>query len=260
MTPSIYIRETGFRDSLYGCYTIAPYCEEVPTTFQVGIVCSDGILLASDQKVTYSGGYRNSANSLKIRYKDGNIACCAGGGPYPDMAAESAINDYREQQHADDIGEFMDRLCKEAMDVAKNDHEVPDSELNRQQGTILIAQRVAKKTALWRVDVQTRGSRSHRIARIRDRCFSGDEANSACFFTERYRGQSWLRPMDDLLFLAAHTVYMANKVNQTGVDGLDILLCRDGNEPFEFVARGKIDELARRSEELDMLTERELIG
>lgn len=238
----------------YNSYCVA---EEVPTTFQIGVVCSDGVLLASDRQVNYSGGYRNSSEVVKIRYKDGDIACCASGDRYADMVAECAVADYSE---GCDVEELLGNLGKSTMEIAESQHGLCGNDLNCPHGTVLTVCRVKSEVRLWRTDVQVRGSRLHATKEIQTRSFCGDEANPACFITERYLGRSWERPMDESLLIVAHTLYMAHALNPYGVAELDVLMCRYERAPFEWVQRDRINQLKSTSESLDEINRANLYG
>jgi len=60
----------------------APYpsTEDVPVTFQVGMVASDGVILASDTRITYTQSARTKSTTEKIICeKEPQIAYCWSG-------------------------------------------------------------------------------------------------------------------------------------------------------------------------------------
>lgn len=98
---------------------------------------------------------------------------------------------------------------------------------------------------LWRVDIAPdRGIPC--VLRILDKCKIGDSTTPACFFSERYYRE---RPIEDLIFLAAHTVLMAGAMNPAGVAGLGIVLCRPAG--FTTVSDEEVSDLTARSKRLD---------
>ena len=78
-------------------------------TFQVGIVGSDGVLLASDFK--HSDGMRNTSTSSKLAIRKG-IAYCAAG----DNAAAILAREYAEDFQGGDVGSELFAARKRAME------------------------------------------------------------------------------------------------------------------------------------------------
>ena len=81
------------------------------------------------------------------------------------------------------------------------------------------------------------------------RIVGGDAGNSAVFFVERYQGNWQERSVEELKLLATHTVLEGHSLNQTSVDGLDILLAVDGQEP-RFMEESEKRDLESRSADI----------
>jgi hypothetical protein len=94
------------------------------------------------------------------------------------------------------------------------------------------------------------------IYRVEDKKIEGDAANPAAFFVERY----WKlldykdRTIAKLLPIAAHSALMANILNPSGVEGLEVAICR--YDACELVK--DVSELREFSTDLDSAIGRRL--
>lgn len=223
----------------------APDAEDIPMTFQIGIVGTDGVLLASDECYIDPGlgqGARTRYRGQKIFIRgDGQIAYCAAGDDWAAMSAE---------RHSDS---FTGNLVIYQNMVLAREFAIDDcltrkgkffAEENR-HGTVLAVHR-EPKVELWHMDVMFRGQLPICIS---DRVCIGDTGNPAVFFLERYLPPGAKLSLDKLKFLAAHSIAMAEKINPTGIGGLEMVLCRE--DRFERVSAEEINYLKSQSEDLD---------
>lgn len=192
-------------------------------TFQIGVVASDGVLIAGDQRTGRWEKFATTSHVPKI-YCDETL-----GAIYCGSGSETAIRVGRKmiEISSGELGQPMWKCAeKAAMEVWNRENRSPQCQSRRFAETVLVAQATDSGFGLWRVEV----SESPLCQPILDRNKSGDESNAAIFFSERYfPSMSEERPpIAHLLPLAAHIVLMAGRLNPTGVDGLEIAICRAG--------------------------------
>jgi hypothetical protein len=222
--------------------------EDVPLTFQVGMVGSDGILLASDLKRTHVGMlrgiYRTSSNQQKIHI-EGHVAYCSSG----DDLAEVAAQTFCAQAASGFVGdsEIHRRLVASAQEaLTKEKGAKPNGLLSRRGGSVLFALRTADgRFQLWCLDVIGLAPTAQRVL---NRIINGDWGNAAGFFIERYFPER-RRPIQELRLLAAHTVLVAGRLNPAGVGGLEIVRCSSAG--FEKLGEDEIAALTEASMRLD---------
>jgi hypothetical protein len=90
---------------------------------------------------------------------------------------------------------------------------------------------------------------------VKDKVVTGDGANAALFFTERYYQK---RPIRELAFLTAHTVLVGGRLNPGGVSGLDIVFCESSG--IGSLSEKSVAALRAKSEQLDDSLGRSLLG
>ena len=200
----------------------APYCpvEEYPVTFQVGMVGIDGVLLASDKLVTEAPineqSVRQTYLSDKITVLDEeNLAYCWAG----DDLCDSLCNRVRSELKKSPERDFKDQLIECGQLELQTKRRAPDGR-ELKGGVIFFVRRFPSGVELWKLSTNT----SPLANLIRDKTYAGDPTNAARFFVEYYFPSERLRPIRQLIHLAAHSVLMAAKLN-TGVRGLEMALC-----------------------------------
>ena len=227
-----------------------PDPEEIPLTFQVGIVGTDGVLLASDRGYTnyHDGGFRTTSRSSKVLYTTGDFACCASG--------DQCASDAATLCQADCFCPLPihERLYS-ASSAALEQCEDLGEDAARCHGEVIAAERSEGKVRLWIMQVRSVLKKPIMIPSsptIVDRYrWTGDIGNSAVFFLERYLRYGFATSLENLKLVAAHAVLVAGQLNPSGVQGLDILLCRNGTEDFERVTDEELARLKDRSDALD---------
>ena len=219
-------------------------------TFQVGLIGTDGMILASDKRITRvdatgadatSRGrtLHHGGTSAKITCNEqGSIIYCAAGG----HLGEAIAREYMKAPVEGDIGK---ELLAARERVESNNPAFSEGEL-------LLAQIVDGRAGLWHMDVRPGvWSAPHRVE---DKVQIGDAGNLAAFFVEMYaptplRG---LRTVVELKFLAAHSIRVAGLLNPAFVGDLEMWIHRTGQECFIQVEDDEIRTLISRS---DALTE-----
>src|SRR5208283_2879930 len=90
--------------------------------------------------------------------------------------------------------------------------------------------------------------------------FAGDATNTAKFWSERYYS-SWsesLRPIDELIPLAAHLIFSAGKVGPSIIGELEIFLCDSSG--LRHLSEESIRELKSSVSELDKQFGEQIFG
>jgi len=208
-------------------------------TFQIGMLGSDGVLLASDTLYTHPGklpGSRRTYNAKKILIReDEAMAYCSSGDDVSAKAAELHSNSTTVEIYQSMVMSRTTAIEKYSTIENKNGNH----------GTVLAAHRTATGVELWYMDVS---SQAQLPISIPSHICAGDQQNPAAFLIERYFPKDRRLPIRDLIFLAAHTVLMASKFS-SGVGGLQILLGRPAG--FEALSDEDISALKERSRKLD---------
>ena len=222
-----------------GKWVFVPDPEEIPVTFQIGIVGSDGVLLASDRRYTRPGPVRTTFDADKIKIS-GNVAYCCSGDDLTQIAADDACLIWASKKTRSKeslVTSIVDSLGK------LEKWNIP--------GSILLANDAGSHVELFRVDIYSRAT-CPIVCQIDNRDYQGDGFNAAAFFVERYLPANNFkqRPLEQMKLIAAHAMLMASTLNPTGVHGLDIYLCRS-RRPFEKLAQSEIEGLVAASQEID---------
>jgi hypothetical protein len=219
-------------------------------TFQIGMVGSDGIIIASDRRCCYPGcPYTDASLTDKITVVESKkLAYCCAGDQLCIAAAKRIVGQIDEQQGDLEIKSWFE-TC--AVEVVKAERERQQSvgmqpgEIPPRGGSILLAYCKSVPPALWRIEIPV--GPPPWAQKIENKNRIGDSSTPACFFSERYyRG----RPVDELIFLAAHTVLTAGAMNPAGIGGLDVVLCKPSG--FEVLPAERIAVLNAQSERLHL--------
>ena len=213
--------------------------EELPMTYQIGVVASDGVLLASDRLYSRFGqgaASTHSADKIVVHQPLGLAYCCSG----DDLSVAVAQDICAGYPWPANV---RDHLTIAAQNVAIN---WKHKQMPGRGGSVLFARKTNDAVELWRVQVSTPAF----AERIDDRVPQGDPSNNASFFIEHYlpiRNGYRKLPLENLKFVAAHIILMAA---HSGVSGLEILLCRP-DAGFYRLNEEEIDELKQKSAALD---------
>jgi hypothetical protein len=219
-------------------FSVLAESEEIPMTMQVGMVGTDGILIASDKVWTLSG-IRGSHTATKFRYsveRGVGVACSES-----DISLNVAAKIVAEL----DAGHFehpcreVERMAGDVMCGFDRSH-LKIRGILPPQSQCLIA--IAKPFGLFSLKV---GPEGQKCQYIEDKTRVGDTQNSAVFFMEEYYA---LRPIKHLRLLAAHIVFEASRRNPTGIGGLEILECDSSG--LRMLPPDEINRLKKRSDAL----------
>jgi 20S proteasome alpha/beta subunit len=208
--------------------------EELPMTMQIGIVGSDGVILASDMQWFDETGTRVTYDSSKIVFDStkGIAVGCSG----------SSISRIVQNRIVEDL--------------APNDFEYPYQPVKRIVQSVLT--NVSYRDTQWLIvldtkprvrlfSLQIQGSRPDLFdfIEVPNKMYAGDAKNSAVFFSETYYDR---RPVEQLEMLAAHVILTAPRLNNAGIGGLEILVCDKSG--FRMLLPDEIQELEKRSNAL----------
>jgi hypothetical protein len=192
-------------------------------TMQVAMVGTDGIVLASDtrwahtQRGSGNSAVRHTSSASKIKVSNrGHIAvACARNMETSGAIAVAIIAELTDQEWEYPILP-MERISQRILDSAGDRKDF--------QCLIVCLRPTLRLFQLECAMVNGEPDRSI-CHQINDKAISGDNANSAVFWLERYYQR---KPVQVLGPLAAQVVVTAGKLNAAAIGGLEIIVC-DGN-------------------------------
>jgi len=193
-------------------------------TMQVGMVGTDGVLIASDTlwmntEDTQYASVRHTSNTTKIEidYRNGVGIACARNMELAGRIAKDLLNEF----DAEDWGGPDTR----AVDIANKVLEESSERRRDFQCTIVTAKPEPQLFQLHHgIFHLQKGARCQLHSR---KVFAGDTVNSAVFWGERFYS-SWeesLQPIHNLIPLAAHIIFCAGKIGRGTIGGLEIAFC-----------------------------------
>jgi hypothetical protein len=230
-------------------------------TFQVALLGSDGFVVASDTKITDERcGVRTGSSGPKVftfTNREAKISCacaCSGAADLAFQAKDKLFIRLRTGESSLSASNVCSELLQIGDDIRKNSFGTSVAPGNSHAcGSLLLALAESGKPTLWRLDItqamptcEQVYDKSAAATDARKRVV-GDHLNSSVFFTEQYYEPN--RLVDELVFLAAHTVLMAGRRNPENVNGLEIVKCKNGE--LSQLAEGEIRAFRHRSVELD---------
>jgi 20S proteasome alpha/beta subunit len=193
-------------------------------TVQIGMIGTDGVVLASDTRHTRSPLFECDAKrygfaSSKIGISDdGRIAATrAMNMRYAAHAACSIISGVQNDVHSRDVyADYADKIDGLGA-AACLDFDVE-----------CIVAFADPEPSMYRF----RSSKSEtdiRCRKILDKVPAGDVSNSAVFWSERYYSRI---PVSKLIRLAAHLIISAGELNNGSIEGLEIVYCDSSTHVF----------------------------
>jgi hypothetical protein len=196
--------------------------EELRMTFQVGMVGTDGFLLASDTQWTHSpllynnswAGGRHRFNSPKIRinHERGIAVSLARSMETAGHIANEIISSLKDEDFDYPIIP-IEQIGATALRSAAQ---------NRDDAECLVGFiRPTPQMFLFQFGT-INGQWGPFCQKMSSIAIAGDNLNSAIYWPERYYEK---RPIEKLVPLAAHTIGAAQKRNTATISGLEIVLC-----------------------------------
>jgi hypothetical protein len=193
--------------------------EEIPMTMQIGMVGSDGVLIASDTEYTDNSVLiRRSWNETKIRinHNCGIAISMAGGMVTAGHLADGIFSLALEDENWVRGTSCLSRLSK-SIDLAKD--------AKREAECIVICANPHPSLRCFRVARVGTGLEVIGSDELLTKVYAGDPKNSAVFWAERYFPKDHQMPIASLMPLAAHLIIAAGRVPNGGISGLEIVVC-----------------------------------
>lgn len=205
-------------------------------TMQVGMLGSDGVLLASDTKWMHDNGVRGSDNRTKFRVsvEMGIAIACARSMETATHIAEAILAELKEEEFPSPRLAIQ-RIAKETLVSAE-----------RKQIECLIAL-TRPKAKLFHLEVEISQYQvdPYCYPILSGATIAGDQTNAAKFWIERYYRPVSIR---ELAPLAAQAICDASELNNAAIGGLDILLCE--NNSIQRLSEDSIVALQAKTREL----------
>lgn len=232
-------------------------------TFQVGLLGHDGLVIASDRRAVAEGNsttdsrwVRQTSEVRKILLRPDTLdfVCVYSINEVAaDMAArlveDRFLSGFKSNQ---DVIQRLRTKCEEIIQSYAPQYRPIGP-------TLMVALPTAAThiTRLWRIAFFP----SPIVRENSPRIYGGDAGNSAIYFAERFQdqGNERKRSVEELKAIAAHIVLEGYQLNRTYVGGLDLLVCKDGNDPY-FVEGDELRKLQERSVGLSAKIESLLLG
>jgi len=210
-------------------------------TMQVGMVGSDGIILASDTKWMNTGDARQTSSSSKIRFNDNRTVAisCARNMENAVRIAEEVISRLKTDQDWEYPILAIEEIAKGVLDP-RGDPERNDAQC------LIVSLRPTLQLFCLEVAVVNRQAGSPLCRKILDKAVIGDRVNAAIFWSERYYER---KPIRNLMPLAAHLIVSASKLNPVAISGLEVILCEQAG--MHRLADKSISELVSKANEWD---------
>lgn len=217
-------------------------------TMQIGLVGSDGILLASDTCSSHEPEQvpqdmmgqivRSTTSHSKIRiYAQSGIAIsCADDMRAAIDVADAIVNSFQSNQPTDisEIEELTKSVAERTLSTNKRRIQClivltrPEPQLFRLQYA-----RITNSDSEWAASCEWSGVRS----------VAGDVTNPAVFWAERYHEPYF--PIVQLIPLAAHLIESAHLLHNASIKGLEIVKCTAGG--IEAIPRKVCEEWGRKA-------------
>lgn len=224
-------------------------------TFILGLVGTDGLVIASDKKASYWEDTRTSSTTRKLYWnEETGIACAiAGDAVTPFIAKEICKLRIDPGLAEDGLYDLLQQTVYSHWhaNVPKKRH---NSEPDRNPDSKLLITLVRNPNHLWRIDASRHNSGTKSYL---DKTHAGDQSNPSKYFLEFYE-HPHLLPVNALVFLAAHIVCEAAAANPTGIGGLDMLTWKFDDPSPKIYSEAELEDFKRRSKILTDLIRQQL--
>jgi hypothetical protein len=192
-------------------------------TMQIGVVGTDGIVLASDtlwmREDTHFGAVLNTSNASKLRidYQQGIAIACARSMETATRVAEELIRGCVDGQKS-----FASwRATETANQVLEKAHP-----MRKEIECLIVAATPKPKLFHLHYGILDPAIQNQAICEEESRkCIAGNRTNAACFWAERYCQYLPPQPIKRLIPLVAHMIVSASVLNSAGIGGLEIVVC-----------------------------------
>lgn len=208
-------------------------------TLQIGIVGSDGIILASDRLVNSPFDNWGVARTPTSKFhRSDRVACCWSG----DRCAEYAAKFISESKWDEPVQmrDIFEDCGNRAWAVACGDSKVPRDQVSTPKKVLIAA---SEDCTLWELDVYKVSIASPMPVKA----MAGDQWTTITHLLNNYIPASPRSPIGNLIGMAAYMIYMGHKENSAGIDGLELAIIRKGESPV-FLSGEQERELERLSQ------------
>ena len=206
-------------------------------TLQIGLVGSDGVVLASDRLVNvYEGSDYTRSLRSKFFSNDGVVCCWSG-----DSVARHAASYVRDLDWStsEDRDQQLRSCNDRAWKLQFGSTNVPMAQqMTRRK--LLVA--FPSDCSLWEVEL----SDSSLAERVLDKTVAGSNRTTIKHLINNYIPKNPL-PVGSLLLMAGHAILMGHREQSGDIDGLEIAIIRAG-EGIRFLSEEQTRELTERSD------------
>jgi 20S proteasome alpha/beta subunit len=205
-------------------------------TLQVALVGTDGIILGSDRKsnTTPLGGMTRGSLVSKIFYSESRMlmACWSGSNASLELAKQVIYLPDDEIQNPASLESLGSRIFAEESEKLGVNHD---------NGVVILVMTRALDR-IYCVQVE----RKSFCYPVFDKIIAGSTAVPSVYFTERLYKKL---PIERLAPLVAHTIRDAGRMNQSGIEGLEMAYC--SKTGILKLPQDKISELEMMSDQLE---------
>lgn len=192
-------------------------------TMQVGMVGTDGILIASDtkwygtptlppDKLWHGGRASFHSPKIKISYTRGMAISQAMNMETAEHVAEELIRTLSDDDFVNPINHIR-TIGKRVLDQA--------NAFRQEAHCLIMLTRPVPQLLIFAFAVEE-GMRTPVCRKMDSIAFAGDNVNPAIFLAERYYKKA---PIKSLIPLAAHLILAASALNNGAIGGLEIVFC-----------------------------------
>ena len=194
----------------------SPSAEELNAmTLQVGLVGSDGIVLASDRLVqVYENGSRSVTRTSKFLHGADALCCYSG-----DSVSEQTAYEIRDHDWSTVDSRDMEAVRSVLRDLGNAGY-------NKAQALYGVLPGIVRKVLavhsdqLWLLTISAQNTSL--ANQVLDRAVAGDIENTSRYFMNKYANQCESSSVSELIRLAAYTILAAGEENPHGVGGLEL--------------------------------------
>ena len=216
-------------------------------TLQIGLVGSDGIVLASDRLVNvYEGGDYTLSLRSKFYSNDGVVCCWSG-----DAVARHAAAYVSDSEWSDTDRDKQLRSCSDrAWQLQFGTLKVPMvQQMTRRK--LLVA--FPSDCSLWEVEL----SDSSLAERVLDKTVAGSDRTTIKHLINNYVPRDSVS-VDRLVLIAAHAILIGHREQNGDIDGLQVSIIKKGEPPL-FLSTEQENELIKRSSAIHNLLSEQLL-
>jgi hypothetical protein len=247
----IFLDESLYQTE-YSEIPLTPIQEEFQMTMQVGMVGTDGIILASDTKWMYTGTVRQTSSSSKIRINDKRTVAiaCARNMENSVSIADNIIAELKDDKDWEYLILPIEAIARQVLSLPGD----PASERNDAQ-CLIVSRSPNLQLFFLQIAVVNRQAGTPLCQKVKDKAVAGDNVNAAVFWSERFYKPT---PIRTLAPLASHLIVAASKLNPAAIGGLEIVLC--DNSGLHRLSDESVWKLDSKANELDKNLEASLLS